>query len=486
MCNLTIGENHIKNNIIIFEYLVCVTIATTIVFSVCWIDLNNMYLNILFINLPYLGLLLVDISLLILNARVFFKAFFIGISKQKILFSILLVYVIYEFINIIYGMKYGQYEHIIHKVLIIAKCLFLLVNVIIFVNYTSIAITDKKRSIFFSIGITSYIITIFSIIKYFTGHFINLTHSTPYKDYNVFACTLLFSTVVMVFYIFKYYEKKKKILLLLSTIVINFAVIYCSGSRRGVVLIYVTGIVFFIYYLFVDNEYPFNIKKIVSGMLLVTICSSLVYIEYLSFSKYVEVYPVMQIEEAIKEGEEKNIDVNVDEIDLAGSGETRIEQRYGTINIKEGFNSRETIWQIAFNEIKSLPLKQLLFGKGSGYNIALYQKNENMKLLNIEEGTNCDPHNIILNDILEGGIIKIVILLLLILDVLFIIWRQFKNNNKNEVIMIFTLGVLLISDVMLSARWGMLGKDSFWLLLCIIYLAFTENDKLKKKELLYK
>ena len=510
-----------------FEKTLYFCIMTTVIFSVCWISTDNIIIDVCLINLSYLILFFADIYLLCVKKINIFKIVYQAIRENKF-FIVLIIYILYEFFNIINGIRNGQVSYLLNKILIILKLGFLLLNIVLYIysNYSdNKSFERKKKNIFLSFGVSTYIIILFTLIKYFSGNFILLTRIAPVNDYNVFAVTLLFTGSVMVHYIIKYLNGKTRLILLTITIVLVFSIVYMSGSRRGIIFIYICAIAYILLYLlFYKNKFGrINYSNIISCVLISVVCFIFCNLAFNGFNYYVEAYATaareaveqektnqdLEMNNEKQEKEENLIDNKVDSNEISepgpqnptsteessedvssdkaqkvpGFGETRLEDRYETINISEGLSSRSLVWEIAINEIKKMNVLEIIFGKGSGYNLSIYQTEENASLINPDvepQEIKSDPHNIILNDILEGGIIKILFMIVIVVMVISIALKNIKYNNQ-ESILILCVGMILGGTLMLSARTGLLGVDLFWYLVVLTFIAQC-NIKLEKKD----
>lgn len=509
----------------IFEKILFLCIITTVVFSVCWISSDNRIIDICLINLSYVLLFFADIYLLCVKKINIFKIVYQAIRENKF-FIILIIYILYEFFNIINGIRNGQLSYLINKILIILKLGFLLSNIILYIYSNNKSFENKKKNIIFCFGVPTYVILAFTIIKYFSGNFLLLTKITPVADYNTFAVILLFSGTIMIYYITKYLDGTARLILTTVTIVLTFSVVYLSGSRRGIIFIFVCIAAYILLFLlyYKNTLGKISYRNIISCILISAVSFISCNIIFSGFSQYVEAYATNAIEatkqEEIKQDteitDEKKIDEqnsindntmnsnkkdatnaqnpssdddesdedtdNSEVLDIPGVGETRLEDRYETINISEGLSSRSPIWNIAIKEINNMNLLGMIFGKGSGYNLAIYQTEENASIINADiqpEEIKCDPHNIILNDILEGGIIKILFLIIIVVMIISIALKNIKYDNQ-ESVLLFCIGTILGGTLMLSASTGLLGNDLFWYLVILTFLAQCNIKKRRK------
>lgn len=446
----------------IFQILLIVTIMTTIVFSVCWINLGSGFLNTFAINLPYLFLILYDVVLIYRYKLIIFKRLLGGLKKNKSYFAPLMIYLIYEFFNMANGIKWGEIDYIGNKILIICKFIFLFVNVILFIEEDEKKI--KNKEILFFIGITSFIISAFAIAVYvIMPEPLYMSRISPYKDYNVFATTLLFVTIVLVSNIIKTerYREITKIIIMMVTIAFNYSIVVLSGSRRGIVLAGISLIGLMIAFFLQKQKTSIKsiIRSLIECIIILMVSILIIGCIYYGFNKYIEI-----------KANALSIDVH----------ETSLADRYESINTEEGLSSRGPLWEIAGVEIRNMNLKELVFGCGSGYNMVIYEKPENESQLSKNDGheeAKWDPHNIVLNDILEGGIIKVALLLVLMVSVIYTIIRRVIKNDIVNALMMFNLGTILLAKTFLSARRGILGEDIFWLMMMVLYIVTEERRK---------
>lgn len=83
---------------------------------------------------------------------------------------------------------------------------------------------------------------------------------------------------------------------------------------------------------------------------------------------------------------------------------------------------RLVLWKIAFKEVTSLRGKEVVFGKGGGYSMVMYdQIGEPIDQIYPDREKRMgalSPHNMVLSDIIDGGIIKMTLLLAMLLSLL--------------------------------------------------------------------
>lgn len=457
-----------------YDFILYIAIVATIVSSVCWIDFGNTIVNAIVVNIPCVVLFIADLFLIkkykINNVFNTIKKILID-RKTKTLLFLIFIFSIYTLFNVINGIKYGMYSYLLLRLMKILKYIFLLINIIYYINKEN-NLKCSKSNIIFVIGISNYFIVIWTLAKYFSGNFLEITKITPCHDYNVFAIVLLFTTTVMLHWLANYYNGKLKSLFIVMTIIISGTVIFASASRRGVVLFLLCSFIYFIYgciYIFHNRK-----KKLIKSVaILLVICSiSVVGINTLfyGFNRYVEWYPQRQIEKL----EKKQVEYKNE--DIAGFGETRITKRYETINIDEGITSRRDIWEIAINEIKNLNVRELIFGAGAGYQKQIYKFKENMDILNVDDTNVLNPHNIFLSDILEGGIVKAILFIGIVIYILYIIIRRGKENIF-ESLLLFSLGMIIAGFVLLSSHGSILNEDLFWYYVMLIIPINKVNEK---------
>ncbi len=147
-----------------------------------------------------------------------------------------------------------------------------------------------------------------------------------------------------------------------------------------------------------------------------------------------------------------------------GAAETRPEERYETVSSGSMFTKRFAIWKIALNELKTYRSAELLAGRGGGYQIVLYD----------DVGEELDPyypdrdarrgtlsaHNMMLADLLDGGILKLSAEFVLLAALLMTLAPFLFRNPPMGLAYGMILGLSVVGS-MVSNRYGLLYDRYF-------------------------
>ena len=135
------------------------------------------------------------------------------------------------------------------------------------------------------------------------------------------------------------------------------------------------------------------------------------------------------------------------------------------------------IWEAAVAWIGEMDLKEILIGGGGSYSSDVYDRRNdpiNSEVVEYYGITNetpkniLNPHNFILNDMLEGGIIKVILLLVMLVISLKYIIDVF-HYDRDIAIMLLWLFAILFATLMMSAKNGIFGNRMTWILYAFLF-----------------
>jgi len=154
---------------------------------------------------------------------------------------------------------------------------------------------------------------------------------------------------------------------------------------------------------------------------------------------------------------------------------------------EHSMEKRTVIWKIAKNSYKEYPTLNKIIGKGASSNLDIYNQPENKAILdriywkNLAPNT-VDPHNFLLVDLLNGGIILLGITMLCMLSILVYLFKLIKRSFV-DVFFIFTLSIVILGDIMTSSRFGIFDNKFIWIILILLITVFNSlrnKDKTSK------
>ncbi|WP_142412977.1 O-antigen ligase family protein [Hathewaya massiliensis] len=414
--------------------------------------------------------LLLSIIYFIQNREVAVKKIFSNSRLNKLIFILINIYILVDIINIAYSpvKKYALIKYVvIGQMYILALIMYLFI--------------DNGRDlnkVFVVLGIGSIMISVCSILAYFG--LINLI--VPFygrialiKDYNLAATAILTGTFALSIVIIKNIESlRKRIILFTLTSFLTVPIIYNGGSRRGVILLLISSLVVIAYYFWkLYMEENLNFKSVLP----IIISISVVLGVSLGLNNVVT--------NLYKDG--ANLPENVQKYeDIREEAEPyNVNNTYKTIYKGSALNSRKVIWNLAFTEIKTFKLKDYLIGRGSGYSSYMYVDKYSS---NIEKlyGNNkkpklggSHPHNLFLVDLIDGGIIRLVIELCIWIIILIQLIITFKIN-KGLFTIEFLAWMCIVSNCLISGRYGFIYFKEFWIFAIINMIVLRNRESLEE------
>ena len=164
-----------------------------------------------------------------------------------------------------------------------------------------------------------------------------------------------------------------------------------------------------------------------------------------------------------------------------GGGGSTAGERYETALSGGLFSKRAEIWRVGLEEAFTYRGAELLFGKGGGWNIRLYDEAEDVGLeeayhyLNGEKGL-LSAHNFLLADFLEGGILRLLAGAASTGGYLFAALALLRARGADGAFYGVMLGVILAGNLV-SNRFGLLYDRMFWIFpLCMLLTLAQRRD----------
>ncbi|KEH98036.1 O-antigen ligase family protein [Clostridium massiliodielmoense] len=331
--------------------------------------------------------------------------------------------------------------------------------VLIFMFYFTVESKQDIKNILLAMGLGSVTIAIYTLLAYFVFTSIKVSYYTQLsliKDYNISSTLILIGvTMTLTLIIQSNFQGKIKFILFALVSMICSPVIYLSGSRRSLILIFAEGAVIILYYIFASLK---NRKKVLS-----TIAIAIVMVSFTGAS-VVCVQSLLKTEsQDIREG--KVIDA---------VNENGLTTKYESLRNGRALVKREYIWGLAFKDIKGFNIKQKFIGKGSSYDCYMYTyvyKKEMNSLYSGKVGILGDmhPHNAFLSDMLNGGIIKLVVSIAVWLAILVQLIVLLKDDIDKLMIVLLPWGTI-VSNMMMSGRYGYIYYKEFWMIALITFI----------------
>lgn len=463
----------------------------------CRLWFENSYVSLL-IQVPYVFLLMVDLYIIWSRKKDIGKIVHYYICKNRFLAVSIFLFVLYDVVTLFYAITLS---YSITKYIMFFRTLFLIGSIFLCCFEEDARMSKENNEDL--VKCVCWILIIFvitTIIRWSAGLSPYLMRISLRVDYNVYAAYFMFSLIFYSFYYIKHEDRFPKgyKTLHLIFIIISCVFIYLSASRRASILCPIIVVVSLIFYLIrrVRNCKICNIKSYV-----LFFCFSTILILNFKFSIPIFENYISTVSEEKEEAHQnfmrdclnsrQSDHQSVDGL-AGGISETSISQRYDTINVEEGMVSRQNIWKVSIAGIKEFDLKELIFGKGNGYSWNIYENDEDEEVRELLDLYGMEkskpqwmmPHNFILTEFLEGGLLKILLILFLTIAIIYSLFQYIKTDNVYGC-MFLLLYFCFAANFMLGTTHGLLGEDLFWLTTGLLIL-FRSNETMVEKNIFRK
>lgn len=383
--------------------------------------------------------------------------------SSKWLFIAFFLYLAYDLITILYA---KNIEYALKKLPYMLEYIALCA---VAVYYCS----TKKRiaCIVSTIGITGIIVALGSYIYHgVLKNPIYFQRLSTARDYNVFAC-LMFITFIAMSYIIVHLNKVsfiKRILLYTALAAVMMPAFYFSGSRRMFIMLPYMLLFVLVY----------EVIRLKSKVFKNLVFIAVPVVFYLTTSAFLPAFTEygLQKEADYKQWVKSQQDSGVVVQKPPNSwNETTIGNMIETIEDKSMMNKRSLIYKTALLELKSYSPLDLIFGRGSAYDIHMYDITTQQDILdaysileyNVRPTGWMSAHNFMLADILNGGIIKLILGIFLLVQVFIYLIRTVKLKPEIGSAMIVVFCLIVINNS-ISGTYGILNDVFFYMLLSIL------------------
>lgn len=446
---------------VVFEIILLLAISFSIFQLICPVSRFVVGFRIDYFCLGILAILIIyKTSKTGIRKTIFLlKDFFQGNKKLAIACG---VYFVWDGITILYAQDLVA---LLDKYLVWAKISALCFCLIFYFVLVCIdkSIRVKIDLIFLDLGMTSILISIIAYMGYYGKFFTEYDKiMTTIPDYNSFATGILFGYISIIYEIVfcKCLKFTVKLFLISLSSIICIPAIYLSGSRRGIILLFVfiCWLGFYIFYkLVIKVESKNLIKNILLYVIMVLIISSIC-IAHIEFFKGYST--------EIAKGNSANIDERIE-------------------SISNGLGIRLVIWETTFEWYDELPFINKLIGGGASYHMDIFnniddpKNKELVEYYQIDTGTTrwMRPHNFLLEDLMAGGAVKVVIVLSILLFVLIEVVKGLISGNKSYNLLMLSLYLVLLANLMMGSQFGIFGNRYTWIFLIIDFAIKKMDDK---------
>lgn len=419
-----------------------------------------------------------------------------------VLIALFALYILIDLVNTLYA----EYPVItLKRYISFAEAIIVMVCLCV---YCSI---DKKRwrrnigrvLLYFSyIGLFAEVITLVNFVRPFmrTEY---LQQTSVIGDYNVFSGFFLFTITLGTFSIYKFESNRVVACIgIFLNLCFGATITLLTESRRSVYMLIGVFSVLLLYIAIQEIKNNFELKHIIKILTLLLFFISLVIIIIFSLRVFLQNYSNDNLEEkqdriintsnrtsfvriitgSLYDLVADNERINTEHI---GNNEYDSLDRLKNSMGSEMVGKRAYIWKAAVDEITTFSVKELIIGKGVGYSSKMYEKEPYLGIMESIYNKSFKnkelymyPHNYILQDMLDGGIIKVFLSIVITLFYLYILLKRVFRNSVDWIIVILLQSLVFI-NIMISDNIGFLGDKYFIVVLCLEILYFDNGGKIQ-------
>lgn len=390
------------------------------------------------------------------------------LKETKVLVIFIAIYIIFDLISMIHT---NNRNLALVKYVTIISMLATIFLYIIYLNKNSNS--DKVNILLVFLGTPSIVVSIYTWIYFFIHKYTYYARRLSLiQDYNKFSMLLFFSFIAVIYLIFRVVNNlNKRNLLLALTTVLCSSTIHLTASRRTSKMMNVILILFCLYGIYdtyiklskKNNSKPSkSILRKSLGKFFVAILVTFILSNFIIYTfNYVT---TERVEKATQSDNGDSIPINRGVEDI--------------LEDSQALDKRSTIWKIAIKSYRDYPLVNKIIGKGGSAHLDVYNQPENQKILNervywkVLPDNTVDPHNFLLVDLLNGGIILVGVTLLCMLTILVLLFKVFKKSIV-DAYFIFVFSISTLGDIFISSRNGMFDNKFIWIILILLITVFN-------------
>lgn len=308
-----------------------------------------------------------------------------------------------------------------------------------------------------------------------------LSEISTISDYNAFSRFFLFSLCIGTNYVVtdETLSKRRKFLYFVLLMLMTSIVVFLSTSRRSLAIFVLLSIVCNVYFNMdylkksITLRYKICSVLLIFTLFLMTIATGYgihdILLDFVSKNDNMKIERMQKLngvdsareitEYYVMNRTSKGHDVIIDT-----SKSNTIKRAVKSTKDGNFIGKRTLIWSIAINEIKKYKTSELIFGKGLAFSSKIYSTKSSLKILardydikTIKSG-GMHPHNFILQHLLEGGIVRLSLELILVFAFTYRLTIGYKRI-KPYWLMMSTMFALITINILISYNKGFLGDD---------------------------
>lgn len=427
------------------------------------------------------------------------------IKKNKVLFILCVVYFIWDTVTVAYA---KDPYFLLDKYLIWAKIGIVCFLMLYYVNPKNTYQTIKNRinGILWNLGLTSCAVSIIAYIGYYTKTFTYYNNMiTTISDHNVFSSGIMFGFICLCHVILfnERFNIITKLAVLGVSIVVCVPAMYLSASRRTIILLWAFlawFTVYTLYYIFTKTDKKQWIKAVVIMLVIAAVSWALCGAHFNFFNDYYQ-HQKEQAEETPQNNPPINTDSDNDNQDATTQGEEvqseddytgpTVDYYVDTISNGSGLYVRKLIWDATLQWYNEMSPVEKLIGGGATYHYDIFNDLDDPKNYHVvlHYGTYIKedmtrwmyPHNFILEELMMGGIVKVLIVAAIMIEVLRRIFLAIKNGDREHNILLLSLYATLLGNLIMGGKFGLFGNRYTWLIV-VLDIAIKYMSKQEDKD----
>lgn len=381
------------------------------------------------------------------------------LSSSRWSFVFVMLYLVLGVVTVFYAKTPG---YALTKYVVVAQMLFVGACVFYYISMRPNAL----QGLYLNMALSAVIAGVLALGKYLffsDGPYPAIV--SPLRDYNQYSTILLIGWICAISYTAGLNVSNMRKLSLLALFAgLLMPMIQVSGSRRSYVLSFGIALVVLVYAIVLTvrtvKEDKLAIRRAICTLLVCVLCVGLA-----SSAVSRTVYDLSHIS-----GEPQD----------SVSAQDRLME-------DAGFGKRTLIWDAAVKELGRYDTKALLIGKGASHCSDFYDDTRIPEVQAVHDSYNknaenpaqknwMNPHNLFLQDALNGGIVLLLSLIAVIGTAVFYSIRLIRENPAKGIGILLMYAILLLT-MFLSSGKGLLAHKFFWL---ITFMQIIECHSIKK------
>ncbi len=370
---------------------------------------------------------------------------------------LLLGYLVWDAVGLLYS---PDVEYAARKYYVVLPMLLFLVPTLCYAR-------DELHlnRLYLTLGWSGAAVLLFSVANYFIYELVALPYIrrlSTIADYNRYAENLFVALALMGYGILGTNRRsRRRLLLLFSVLVLFAAAITVSGSRRTYLLMFPAVTLLLLFRAFYIARYSDTERtafaRLCFGCGLCALGAAAVFLLQAGFERYSDVKYEQLVEDGGVVSEENSVDAVIDSISGGGM-----------------FEKRAVIWKVAADTALDYDFQDILVGRGSGYDSYLYDHTSDKALATLYQSVEpkpknwMNPHNFVLADYLNGGLVRILLSLGLCASIFASLWAVF-TRRPGRALGPLTVAAFVYFGAFISGRYGFVNDKFFYIVLaCIV------------------